>query len=125
MGRFVRARDAVVEDMTPPPSLVTFSASSTRRMRMCVHSKVRPHMNAPDRQGSAPHPNPEDGSNQSAEYVPGVSAADADSDERHTVLVVENDEQSRRLIEQILAFSEYACLSAANGLQALGIVDHA
>jgi CheY-like chemotaxis protein len=82
-------------------------------------------MNAPDRQGSAPHPNPEDGSNQSAEYVPGVSAADADSDERHTVLVVENDEQSRRLIEQILAFSEYACLSAANGLQALGIVDHA
>jgi CheY-like chemotaxis protein len=82
-------------------------------------------MNAPDRQGSATHTDPEDGSYQPADYVPGVSAADVDSDERHTVLVVENDEQSRRLIEQILAFSEYACLSAANGLQALDIVDHA
>ena len=82
-------------------------------------------MNAPDRQGSAPHTNPEDGSFQPADYVPRTSAADADSDERHTVLVVENDEQSRRLIEQILAYSEYACLSAANGLQALDIVDHA
>ena len=82
-------------------------------------------MNAPDRQGSAPHTDAEDGSYQPAECVPSVFAADADSDERHTVLVVENDEQSRRLIEQILAFSEYACLSAANGLQALDIVDHA
>jgi CheY-like chemotaxis protein len=82
-------------------------------------------MNAPDRQGSATHFDPEDGSYQPADRVPGVSAADADSDERHTVLVVENDEQSRRLIEQILALSEYACLSAANGLQALDIVDQA
>jgi CheY-like chemotaxis protein len=82
-------------------------------------------MNAPDRQGPAPHTDPEDGSYQPADYVPGVSATDADPDERHTVLVVENDEQSRRLIEQILAFSEYACLSAANGLQALDIVDQA
>jgi CheY-like chemotaxis protein len=82
-------------------------------------------MNAPDRQGSAPYTGAEDDPYQPAEYVPSVSAADADSDERHTVLVVENDEQSRHLIEQILAFSEYACLSAANGLQALDIVDHA
>ncbi|HEX3272129.1 MAG TPA: response regulator [Ktedonobacterales bacterium] len=80
-------------------------------------------MNAPDRQGSAPHTDPEDGSFQPADYVPGISAADADSDERHTVLVVENDEQSRRLIEQILAFSEYTCVSAANGLEALDLLD--
>jgi CheY-like chemotaxis protein len=82
-------------------------------------------MNAPDRQGSAPDSDIENGSYQSADYVSGVSALDADPDERHTVLVVENDEQSRRLIEQILAFSEYACLSAANGVEALDIVDHA
>jgi CheY-like chemotaxis protein len=82
-------------------------------------------MNAPDRQGPAPRTDHEDGSYQPADYVPGVSAADADSDERHTVLVVENDEQSRHLMEQILAFSKYACLSAANGLQALDIVDQA
>jgi CheY-like chemotaxis protein len=82
-------------------------------------------MNASDRQDSTPHTSAEDGSYQPADYVPRVSAADADPDERHTVLIVENDEQSRRLIEQILAFSEYACLSATNGLQALDIVDQA
>jgi CheY-like chemotaxis protein len=125
LGRSVRARDVAAEDMTPPPSLVTYSASSTGLMPLCVHSKVRPHMNAPDRQGSAPHTDTEDGSYQPADDVPSESAADVDSQERHTVLVVENDEQSRRLIEQILAFSEYACLSAANGLQALDIVERA
>ena len=114
----------VAEDMTPSPSLVAHRIIRVDDA-VCVHPKVCPHMNAPDRQDLAPHTGAEDGSYQPAEYVPGVSAADADSDKRHTVLVVENDEQSRHLIEQILAFSEYACLSVANGQQALDIVDHA
>lgn len=67
-------------------------------------------MNAPDRQGSMPQ----------TDDAPHV---DSDPDERRTVLVVENDEQSRHLIEQILAFSDYACVSAANGLEALDLLD--
>jgi CheY-like chemotaxis protein len=46
-----------------------------------------------------------------------------DSHEQRAVLVVENDEQSRRLIEQILSFSVYASLSASNGLEALEILN--
>jgi CheY-like chemotaxis protein len=76
-------------------------------------------MNAPDRQDPTPQTAPEGEMHQpivGALHTPGASA---DSSARRTVLVVENDEQSRRLIEQILAFSEYACLSAANGVEAL------
>jgi CheY-like chemotaxis protein len=69
-------------------------------------------MNAPDRQGLAPQ----------TDDAPHVDSASSSS-ERRTILVVENDEQSRRLIEQILAFSDYACLSAANGLEALDLLD--
>jgi CheY-like chemotaxis protein len=54
---------------------------------------------------------------------PGSEGVAGQRAERYTVLVVENDEQSRRLIEQILAFSQYACLSVANGLEALDALD--
>lgn len=81
-------------------------------------------MNPSDQQITAPQP----GSGSAADLradAPHASEIDSDSNERLTVLVVENDEQGRRLIEQILAFSEYACLSAANGLEALDMLDHA
>jgi CheY-like chemotaxis protein len=57
--------------------------------------------------------------------APLASAAEPDFSGRRTVLVVENDDQGRRLIEQILAFTNYACLSAANGQAALDLLDHA
>jgi CheY-like chemotaxis protein len=82
-------------------------------------------MNAPDRQDATHQINTEDEIHQHIGGALDTPGTDADSRERRTVLVVENDEQSRRLIEQILAFSEYACLSAANGLEALAILDQA
>ena len=113
----------VAEEMTPPSFLVAHSASSTRLMRLCVHPEVRPQMNAPERQGSTPQTDTEDGSYQREEQTLQASVADSDPNERHMVLVVENDEQSRRLIEQILAFSKYAYVSAVNGLEALDLLD--
>ena len=45
---------------------------------------------------------------------------------RHeTILIVENEENNRRLIEQILGFAGYSYLSATNGLEALDILDGA
>jgi len=111
------------EEMTPPSFLVVHSAASTRVIRLRVHPEVRPHMNAPDPQGSTPQTDAEGGSYQREEQIPQASAADSDPNERRTVLVVENDEQSRRLIEQILAFSKYASVSAVNGLEALDLLD--
>jgi CheY-like chemotaxis protein len=58
---------------------------------------------------------------QRAEDAP--QASDSEIAERYTVLVVENDEPSRHLMEQILAFSQYACHSVANGLEALDLLD--
>jgi CheY-like chemotaxis protein len=80
-------------------------------------------MNTPDRQGSTPQTEAEGGSYQREEQIPQALVADSDPNVRRTVLVVENDEQSRRLIEQILAFSEYAYVSAVNGLEALALLD--
>ncbi len=40
-----------------------------------------------------------------------------------TILIVENEVNNRRLIEQILGFAGYHYLSAANGLEALNVVD--
>jgi CheY-like chemotaxis protein len=82
-------------------------------------------MNTPDRQDPTPQTAAEGEIRQhivDALLTPGASA---ESRARRTVLVVENDEQSRRLVEQILALSEYACLSAANGLEALERLDQA
>ena len=42
-----------------------------------------------------------------------------------TILIVENEINNRRLIEQILGFAGYHYLSAANGLEALNVVDRA
>jgi CheY-like chemotaxis protein len=42
-----------------------------------------------------------------------------------TILIVENEVNNRRLIEQILGFAGYHYLSAANGLEALAVVDRA
>jgi CheY-like chemotaxis protein len=50
-------------------------------------------------------------------------AADTAHENLPTILVVENDEPSRRLIEQILAFSGYAFVSAANGQEALATLE--
>lgn len=41
---------------------------------------------------------------------------------RETVLVVENEETNRRLMEQILGFAGYAVLTATNGLDALALL---
>lgn len=82
-------------------------------------------MNAPDRQDPMPQADAEGEMHQQTSGAPHPSGASTESRERYTILVVENDEQSRRLIEQILAFSEYACLSAANGLEALEMLDQA
>jgi len=40
-----------------------------------------------------------------------------------TILVVENEDTNRRLMEQILDFAGYRYLSASNGLEALDIID--
>jgi CheY-like chemotaxis protein len=40
-----------------------------------------------------------------------------------TILVVENEDTNRRLMEQILDFAGYHYLSACNGLEALDIID--
>jgi CheY-like chemotaxis protein len=82
-------------------------------------------MNPPDRQPSAPRQGAEGEVEQNAGDASQTPAEDTDSHERRAVLVVENDEQSRRLIEQILSFSEYASLSASNGLEALAMLDRA
>lgn len=42
-----------------------------------------------------------------------------------TILIVENEVNNRRLIEQILGFAGYHYLSAADGLEALALVDRA
>ena len=42
---------------------------------------------------------------------------------RPLILIVENEENNRRLVEQILGFAGYAFISAANGLEALQIID--
>jgi CheY-like chemotaxis protein len=57
--------------------------------------------------------------------APHTHAADAADGGQRTILVVENDEQGRRLIEQILAFSGYVSISAANGQEALEVLDRA
>lgn len=41
-----------------------------------------------------------------------------------TILVVENEENNRCLMEQILGFAGYRYLSATNGLEALELLDH-
>lgn len=41
-----------------------------------------------------------------------------------TILVVENEENNRCLMEQILGFAGYRYLSATNGLEALAVLDH-
>ncbi len=40
-----------------------------------------------------------------------------------TILIAENEESNRRLMEQILAFAGYRYVSATNGLEALTILD--
>jgi CheY-like chemotaxis protein len=82
-------------------------------------------MNAPDRQNPTPQTAADGETHQGIVGAVHTSGAGTESSAQRTVLVVENDEQSRRLFEQILAFSEYACLSAANGLEALEKVDQA
>lgn len=42
-----------------------------------------------------------------------------------TILIVENEVNNRRLIEQILGFAGYHYLSASNGLEALQLIDRA
>lgn len=42
-----------------------------------------------------------------------------------TILIVENEENNRRLVEQILEFAGYHHLSATNGVEALEVLDHA
>lgn len=42
-----------------------------------------------------------------------------------TILIVENEVNNRRLIEQILGFAGYHYVSAANGLEALDLLDRA
>lgn len=49
-------------------------------------------------------------------------AADA-LEPRETILVVENEEINRSLMEQILGFAGYRSISASNGLEALGVLD--
>ena len=41
------------------------------------------------------------------------------------ILIVENEDSNRRLIEQILGFAGYQYLSATNGQEALEVLDHA
>ncbi|MGH2515118.1 MAG: response regulator [Ktedonobacterales bacterium] len=41
-----------------------------------------------------------------------------------TILVVENEENNRCLMEQILGFAGYRYFSATNGLEALDVLDH-
>jgi CheY-like chemotaxis protein len=82
-------------------------------------------MNASDQQDPTPETGVEGAAYQRADDASPASPVVAGAEERRTVLVVENDDQSRRLIEQILAFSEYASLSAANGMQALELLDGA
>ena len=43
---------------------------------------------------------------------------------RGTILVVENEENSRHLMEHILRFAGYRCVLATNGQEALDILDH-
>jgi CheY-like chemotaxis protein len=82
-------------------------------------------MNPPDWQPPTPRQGAEGDVAPDAGDASQTPALDTDSHERRAVLVVENDAQSRRLIEQILAFSVYDSLSAANGLEALEILDRA
>lgn len=42
---------------------------------------------------------------------------------RETILVVENEETNRCLMEQILGFAGYRSVSASNGLEALDVLD--
>jgi CheY-like chemotaxis protein len=55
---------------------------------------------------------------QSDQHSAGVSQP------HETILVVENEDSNRRLMEQILDFAGYRYLSASNGLEALDIVTH-
>jgi CheY-like chemotaxis protein len=82
-------------------------------------------MNPLDRDSPASQAGAESQNGPSANDAPLASATEPGLSGRRTVLVVENDDQGRRLIEQILAFSDYACLSAANGQAALDLLDHA
>jgi CheY-like chemotaxis protein len=44
--------------------------------------------------------------------------------ERGTVLVAENEENNRLLMEQILGLAGFQCVSATNGLEVLEVLDH-
>jgi CheY-like chemotaxis protein len=57
------------------------------------------------------------------ETRPGTERRAGDSDRRHrTVLIVENEDNNRRLVEQILDFAGYPHLSATNGIEALDLL---
>jgi CheY-like chemotaxis protein len=79
-----------------------------------------------DRSGAAPGRVPSDPRRDDQEDRDGRTAesrsiqhAGARSD---TVLIVENEENNRRLVEQILGFAGYSYISASNGLEALDVL---
>src|SRR5579883_127018 len=48
----------------------------------------------------------------------------ADSAQPATILIVENEVSNRILIERVLSTRGYRCITASNGREALGILDH-
>lgn len=55
--------------------------------------------------------------------TPVEPGADASSAIQPTILVVENEVSNRILIERVLSTRGYRCISAANGLEALNILN--
>lgn len=52
-----------------------------------------------------------------------VPAEQAQPNRRATILVIENEDNNRFLLEQILRLAGYTCLSASNGFEGLALLD--
>jgi CheY-like chemotaxis protein len=82
-----------------------------------------------DRRESAPGRAPSDPSRDDQSGQEGGDRPTAESQyvqhagvRSDTVLIVENEENNRRLVEQILGFAGYSYISASNGLEALDVL---
>lgn len=73
----------------------------------------QPHHESGDTANGGPHSAPER-----------RDSGDLPSPKGGVVLIVENEESNRRLMEQILGFAGYAYISASNGVEALEKLDH-
>jgi CheY-like chemotaxis protein len=56
------------------------------------------------------------------EHLPSEQHSASVAAPQETILIVENEDSNRRLMEQILDFAGYRYLSASNGLEALDII---